>query len=133
MDALDGTGSDGQWDAARAHYLHEILLVEAHVEARVALERVVGAVAARDAQLVAQALEARLVELRLRHRLLEVVRHEFHVEDALVHDVVAPDLSQRLFKGVSYFTRRTQSNFYHFFRSLLPYLRLCFHLGSSTA
>lgn len=106
MDGFDGTGSDGQSDASRAHYLHEILLVEAHVEARVALERVVGAVAARDAQLVAQTLEARLVELRLRHRLLEVVRHKLHVEDALVHDVVSADLSQRLFENVAYPSKR---------------------------
>lgn len=57
---------------------------------------------ARGAELFLERVKARLVESHARHRLLHVVRHQFHVEDALFHDVLAADLVQGLLQIVAW-------------------------------
>ena len=88
-------------------HLHKVLLVVTHVETCVALHALKrGApgrrAGRRAAQIGLEAVESRLVrQLGLGHGLFQVIRDQFHVENAPVDDIVAANLAEGLLQSVA--------------------------------
>lgn len=87
-------------------YLHHVLFIVGDVQGHVSVECSVP----RRTELFLEGLKTRLVEVSLGHGTLNVIRNQFNVEYALVHNVITTDLAQSLFQGISICLHQKSSN-----------------------